>query len=332
MKLLVVVSVVILSITVSAQERVVFEAGGTNGWSMFPRIESDTLYCAPVGNVLRLAKGQTASRGWFWMAMSDFNDSNDYRIEARVRQVSGDIYNGFGVAYGYQSPQNYACFMISAWKQAKFASSENGKWYDWRDMLQVKAIKPVGEYNRLVLEKRNRQITLTINDTLILTAPAPKVIGKGIGFLTHAPLSFEVESLRLTEAPPGMLKTAPTTTSADVLPNATMRFHILFDPGKTEARASSFGELNQVVGFLRSNQQVSIEIGGHTDDLGSERTNQRISELRAKAVMNYLVMKGIAARRITVKGYGESKPVVANSSPENRQKNRRVEFIIHSNQ
>ncbi len=332
MKLLVVVCALFLAVTVSAQEHVVFEAGGAKGWSMFPHIESDTLFCAQAGNLLRLAKGQTSTRGWLWVAPSDFNDSNDYRIEARIRQIAGDIYNGFGIAYGYTDAKNYACFMISSWKQVKLASALNGKWVDWRDMLQVKAIKAVGEFNNIVFEKKKNEVTITINDTLVLTAVAPKVVGKGIGFVTHAPLAFEVESLKLTEAVPGSLKAKSTTASSESLPNATMRFHILFDPGKTEARPSSLGELNQVVGFMRSNQQVSIEIGGHTDDLGNTKTNQKVSETRAQAVMNYLIMKGIAAKRITVKGYGESKPVVPNSSPENRQKNRRVEFVIRSTQ
>jgi outer membrane protein OmpA-like peptidoglycan-associated protein len=329
MKLLVVVYSVIIAFTVTAQERVVFEAGGTNGWSMFPHIETDSIYCAPTGDILRLAKGQTLSRAWFWLALSEFNEADDYRIETRLRQTNGDIYNGFGVVYGYQDPNNYACFMISSWKQAKLASSENGRWYDWRDMLQLKAIKPMGEWNTIVLEKKNKSITFKINDTVVITAPAPKVIGKGIGFLTHAPLAFEVEYLRLTQAPSGKLKTAPALVATETLPNATMRFHnILFAPGKTEVRATTYGELNQVLGFLRSNTQVTVEIGGHTDNLGSNATNRTLSEARAKAVKSYLVNKGISPSRITAKGYGEAQPIASNSSEAGRQKNRRVEFRL----
>lgn len=332
MKLCVVALLLTIALSVPAQERVVFEAGGPKGWSMFPHIESDTLFCAQAGNLLRLAKGNTASRGWFWMAPSEFNDSNDFRIETKLRQIAGDIYNGFGVAYGYQDPLNYACIMLSSWKQTKYASAENGRWTDWRDMLQIKAIKSVGEFNTIVFEKKNNDVTLTINDTLIFTTPAAKVIGKGIGFITHSSLAFEVEYLRLIQALPGTLKSTAGTTSAEVLPNATMRFHILFDAGKTEAQASSYGELNQVVGFLRSNPKVLVDIAGHTDDRGSTATNLKVSDARANAVMSYLITKGIARNRMTAKGYGESKPAFPNTSDENRQKNRRVEFYVRTAQ
>src|SRR5512147_1998393 len=109
MKLLVVICFIVTAHNVRAQESTAFEAGGAKGWSMFPHIETDSIYCAPAGNILRLAKGQTLSRAWFWLALSEFNEANDYRIEARLRQTNGDIYNGFGVAYGYQDPNNYAC-------------------------------------------------------------------------------------------------------------------------------------------------------------------------------------------------------------------------------
>jgi outer membrane protein OmpA-like peptidoglycan-associated protein len=331
MKLFVVVCAIVLALTVRAQEHIVFEAGGTKGWSMFPHIESDSIYCAPAGNILRLGKGQTRSRGWFWLAPTDFNQANDYRIEARLRQTGGDIFNGFGIAYGYQDPDNYACFMISSWKQAKLASSENGKWYDWRDMLQLKSVSSLGEWNTLVFEKKNQEVTFTVNDVVVLTASSPKVSGKGIGFLAHSTLTFEVEYLKLTEAPSGKLKTVPVVTSSEALPNATMRFqNILFDPGKIAVRSSSYGELNQVLGFLRSNTQVRVEIGGHTDNIGRDATNLALSEERAKSVMSYLINKGISPSRITAKGYGESQPIAPNDTEDGRKKNRRVEFKVSS--
>ena len=76
--------------------------------------------------------------------------------------------------------------------------------------------------------------------------------------------------------------------------------------------------------------QMTIEIGGHTDGKGSEAYNQRLSENRAKAVVDYLVSKGVDAKRLKYKGYGKTMPVDTNDTEEGRAKNRRVEFKILS--
>ena len=71
-----------------------------------------------------------------------------------------------------------------------------------------------------------------------------------------------------------------------------------------------------------------IEIGGHTDDVGDEDKNQALSEKRANTVLQYLIKKGIDSKRLTAKGYGETKPVAYNTTAEGRQKNRRTEVSI----
>ena len=73
---------------------------------------------------------------------------------------------------------------------------------------------------------------------------------------------------------------------------------------------------------------MKIEIEGHTDNSGNPEKNMILSQNRAKSVMDYIVSKGITADRITFKGFGITKPMVANDTPENRQLNRRVEFTI----
>ena len=68
-------------------------------------------------------------------------------------------------------------------------------------------------------------------------------------------------------------------------------------------------ELNKVVDFLNENHALSVEIGGHTDAKGSESYNQSLSENRAKAVVNFLISKGIKAQRLHAKGYGATQPI-----------------------
>jgi len=107
--------------------------------------------------------------------------------------------------------------------------------------------------------------------------------------------------------------------------------NIFFDYNKTTLRPESFPELDKVVELLQENPTIKIEIGGHTDDRGTDEYNQKLSQGRAESVVNYLAEHWIDPARISAKGYGESKPEVANDSDENRQVNRRVEFTVLEN-
>lgn len=116
--------------------------------------------------------------------------------------------------------------------------------------------------------------------------------------------------------------------------------NVFFDLGKSNLRPESQVELNKLVDYLNTQKTVAIEIGGHTDTRGDEQENQILSEARAKAVADYVIAKGIAANRITYKGYGETKTVISDEAiaklktEEERnnahQLNRRTEYKIIS--
>lgn len=86
--------------------------------------------------------------------------------------------------------------------------------------------------------------------------------------------------------------------------------------------------LDEVAAWLKQNPELKVEIGGHTDDRGSDEYNQRLSENRAKSVYDYFVQSGVDASRLSYKGYGESRPIATNETEEGRQANRRVELQI----
>ncbi len=104
--------------------------------------------------------------------------------------------------------------------------------------------------------------------------------------------------------------------------------NIFFDFGKSSLRAESYPELNRVVKLLNENQNMQIEIAGHTDNVGADDVNLKLSADRAKAVKGYIVSKGISDTRIVSKGYGKTKPLAGNETEEGKQLNRRVEFTI----
>jgi outer membrane protein OmpA-like peptidoglycan-associated protein len=106
--------------------------------------------------------------------------------------------------------------------------------------------------------------------------------------------------------------------------------NLFFDQGKSELRPDSENELLRLLQIMDEYPTMSIEISGHTDDIGTAGSNLKLSQERANSVMKYLLGKGVLAARIKAVGYGETKPEVANDSEENRQRNRRVEFKIRT--
>ena len=104
--------------------------------------------------------------------------------------------------------------------------------------------------------------------------------------------------------------------------------NIFFDSGKYDLLPESYSELDRLFKVLKDNKGLQIEIGGHTDAVGSDTNNMTLSNNRANAVMNYLVTKGIDASRLSAKGFGETKFIATNDTEEGKQLNRRVEFVI----
>lgn len=104
--------------------------------------------------------------------------------------------------------------------------------------------------------------------------------------------------------------------------------NVFFQTGKATLLEVSIVELDKIVEMMQKNPTIRIQLGGHTDNVGKEEANQKLSEQRAKAVYDYLVRQGVKADRLSYKGYGQSQPVADNNTPEGRRKNRRTEFTI----
>lgn len=106
--------------------------------------------------------------------------------------------------------------------------------------------------------------------------------------------------------------------------------NVYFDFGKATLRPESYTALNELANMLKAKPKITIEIGGHTDNVGDDQSNLTLSQNRAESVRAYLINKGISGSRMTAKGYGESKPVASNDTDEGRQQNRRTEVKILS--
>jgi outer membrane protein OmpA-like peptidoglycan-associated protein len=137
--------------------------------------------------------------------------------------------------------------------------------------------------------------------------------------------SFEVETDTLK---PG--EVINLTVELEVLKmNAKIVLNdINFASGSSKLDEDSYVELAKVVKLLENNKDIKLEISAHTDNVGVYSRNMRLSKQRAQSVFNYLVKTGVNKKRLVSKGYGSAKPLVPNTSKENKAKNRRVEFKV----
>lgn len=103
--------------------------------------------------------------------------------------------------------------------------------------------------------------------------------------------------------------------------------YINFETGKADIKPESKPIIAQIVAMLKQNPDLKVSIEGHTDNVGSDKSNQILSETRAKSVMNALIADGIDKSRLSSKGWGATKPVGDNSTEDGRYKNRRVEIV-----
>jgi outer membrane protein OmpA-like peptidoglycan-associated protein len=104
--------------------------------------------------------------------------------------------------------------------------------------------------------------------------------------------------------------------------------NIFFKTNSFDLLPESKTELGQLIKFLNENPGISIEIAGHTDDVGDDKSNLTLSENRAKTVYQYLISNKVSSSKLSYKGYGETMPVKPNDTEESRQYNRRTEFKI----
>jgi outer membrane protein OmpA-like peptidoglycan-associated protein len=118
-------------------------------------------------------------------------------------------------------------------------------------------------------------------------------------------------------------------TAEDTL-NVNLRNEILFDFDSSALRTASRDTLREFAGVLARYPEQSVSVAGHTDSVGSDSYNQRLSEQRAAAVKDFLVAQGVPRNRVAAYGYGETRPIASNQTAEGRQLNRRVQVYIQA--
>src|SRR5580704_15339801 len=103
---------------------------------------------------------------------------------------------------------------------------------------------------------------------------------------------------------------------------------VLFDTGQSTLRPGAREKLAKISGIVLAHPGLKLEVEGHTDSVGSDASNQTLSERRADAARSYLISQGVSSASIMSRGFGSTKPIGSNDTTEGRQSNRRVELVV----
>ena len=128
--------------------------------------------------------------------------------------------------------------------------------------------------------------------------------------------------------PPGAEFNTVTLEIVYETPASIVLEDLHFSSGQATIQSSSFEMLNELASYLVRKNTMKIRVEGHTDDAGSETSNQELSTKRANAVRQYLIKKGVPTARISALGYGEAHPMAENTTPQGRALNRRTEIHV----
>ncbi len=176
------------------------------------------------------------------------------------------------------------------------------------------------KWHHIAIAYKNKQMKIYLDQNRLYVVPEVK--DDGINkFAVRVSGKCVVTNIRVAEGG-GMIMLGQKFTDAKIVTHG-----INFDVDKSTIKPESMGTLNMIVQIMKDNPDIRFDVEGYTDNSGDPGHNLTLSQNRADAVKAQLISMGVSASRLTSKGFGETKPVSDNNSPEGKANNRRVEFV-----
>lgn len=179
------------------------------------------------------------------------------------------------------------------------------------------------KWHHVAIAYKNKQLKVYVDQYRILVVPDTKQVYESIQFAgigdEEKPIVFR--NVRIASGG-NMNMIGKKFTESKIVTHG-----INFDVDKATIKPESMGTMNMILQVMKDNPGVKFEVDGHSDNSGTSQHNLTLSQQRAEAVKNQLISMGVDASRLTAKGFGDSKPISDNTSPEGKANNRRVEFV-----
>ncbi|MFI5156314.1 MAG: OmpA family protein [Chitinophagales bacterium] len=283
-----------------------------------------------------LEKGQAVINTLKGLKCFYLTDGNYCVVKPRVKNKSY-LGNQFTVEYDVYNPENGAYGLMVFFRDGEANELANVQVapgeaaYSYTESRNLNASLPaeikdenfMNHWHHVAIAYNNKQIKVYVDQFRVLTVPdgdiAPLTLGiEGIGDQNN-PIIFK--NFRVASGG-NMNIIGKKFTDSKIITHG-----INFDTDKSSIKPESMGTLNMIVQILKDNPDLKFDIEGFTDNSGNPAHNLTLSQQRADAVKTQLVSMGVNAGRLTAKGFGDSKPVSDNNTPEGKANNRRVEFV-----
>jgi OOP family OmpA-OmpF porin len=212
------------------------------------------------------------------------------------------------------SPSGYTDLAVCNGNELKFSSSSS--------IYPGKKIYIKG-WMHISIAYTDGKLKAYMDDTRLINIPRVDFDPKGITLYTYHASNenlFYVKNVRIAKG--GVKYYDRVMQDGKIIVNG-----IRFDVNKSTLKPESMGAINEIYNLMKDNPDLKFSVEGHTDSQGDDAFNMKLSQERAESVKNTLIKMGISPDRLTAKGWGESKPISNNASPEDMANNRRVEFV-----
>ncbi|HCL84901.1 MAG TPA: hypothetical protein DIC22_13055 [Chitinophagaceae bacterium] len=282
-----------------------------------------------------LEKGQAILNNFQGTECFYLTDGNYCRVNPLVKSKSY-ISNPFTVEYDLYNPNNGAYGLMLFFKDAdgndvasiqvspaevNYAGTEKNLDANLPEAIQNDNFKD--RWHHVAIAYNNRQVKVYVDQFRVLYVPNADALPATVDFGGIGDQSNPIIFKNVRIAAGGSMNMAGQKfTDAKIVTHG-----INFDVDKATIKPESMGTLNMIVQVMKDNPDIKFDIEGHTDNSGAPAHNLTLSQQRADAVKSQLVSMGISESRLTTKGFGDTKPISDNNTPEGKANNRRVEFV-----